>query len=269
MSDTGRLANAPLIEVIAEVHWGLPAGPMGEFDPEWFDVQRLALDALRGAFPIAELLQPAGYSVPLEVLGRAPLVRLRSKPNAWPVVQLGQGLLTFNVVPPYDGWTNIKGQLCDVIAALVPGVPALARRPLKAIRLHYRDAFRARHDAPDPIGFLRASTGLTLQDRLAKKVRAARTMATGQITLQLEEPAGAVVVVGFGDGQYRSAVAAAEPAAVFDGVVTLQASGIAEAGSLMQLFERAHDLTHVVFDTIVPDQIQPALNRQQPEEMSR
>ena len=108
MADNGLLRNAPLVEVIAEIHWKLSGSrtPGGQgHDPRWFGyANRFADWARTQGFEHIEQLVPAGVSIPLDMLGHNPLLRFRKQPGTWPLIQLGQGLLAVNAVPPYDGW---------------------------------------------------------------------------------------------------------------------------------------------------------------------
>ena len=177
-----RLENAPLVEVIAEVHWHLDTSPTGEpLDLHWFDLAHQAKGTLSAPYPVVEVLQPVGLSVPLDMLGRVPLLRFRPAPAAWPVVQLGQGLFTFNVVPPYDGWdTNVRDGLAQALKLVLDGVSVLGARRLQAVRLHYRDAFTASHGVNDPDDFLRQILGLPVANRVAAALGLRRRSCRGR-----------------------------------------------------------------------------------------
>ena len=98
--------NAPLIEVIVELRWGLvslASMPGAAVDPVFPRASgRFNEAASKIGFSHVERLIPP--EVPLEVVAYQPVFRLRREANKWPLFQIGPGLLSCNVVMPYAGW---------------------------------------------------------------------------------------------------------------------------------------------------------------------
>jgi len=101
--------RAPLIEVIAEIHWNLkPLGsaPEAKIDP-YFDLFKEAFsEVIKDTLPFEERLVP--IEIPVEFLSGQPHLRFRSKQGGWPLVQIGPGVMTINIVPPYNGWVEFS-----------------------------------------------------------------------------------------------------------------------------------------------------------------
>src|SRR3972149_1548349 len=97
--------SPPLVEVIAEVHWHIErllTVPDGGLDPHFADLLAGLVKALPDAgFATIERLSPA--ELPIELLADKPIMRFWPGPNQWPVVQVGPGVMTVNIVPPYEG----------------------------------------------------------------------------------------------------------------------------------------------------------------------
>jgi uncharacterized protein (TIGR04255 family) len=129
----------PLIEVIAEIHWSLKkidSAPQAHLDP-YYDVFReqfLEVARSNGLVHVQELIPSA---IPIELVSSQPQLRLRSKANAWPLLQIGPGILTANIVPPYDGWAAFEPFLGKAISDLFQSYP-LADRTLNISGLHLR-----------------------------------------------------------------------------------------------------------------------------------
>lgn len=99
-----RLANAPLQEVIFEVHWDL------ERDVDTNLLRDKLLDMGQGAmqmlakeqFPFVERRFPVG--MPAEMMPHTALWQFRPVRDGWPVVQLGPGVLTVNETDAKYDW---------------------------------------------------------------------------------------------------------------------------------------------------------------------
>lgn len=136
--------HAPLVEVIAEVHWELKtleSNPQARIDP-YFDIFRdQFLDALKShGFAHEERLFPK--EIPIELLPYKPHLLLREQQNQWPLFQIGPGLFTANIIPPYSGWNEFRETLIIGLEALVSSYP-LAPKTMNIGRteLRYIDAF--------------------------------------------------------------------------------------------------------------------------------
>ena len=130
--------RAPLVEVISEVHWELKqlrSYPTAWIDP-YFDLFKdQFLAASKDKLPFVEPLVP--NEIPVEFVSNQPHLRLRPKENGWPLVQIGPGVLTVNVVPPYDGWVRHKSFLSWALELLWECYP-LAEQTLRISQLHLR-----------------------------------------------------------------------------------------------------------------------------------
>ncbi len=136
--------NVPLIEVIAEIHWALKAiesVPNARIDP-FYDLFRdtFLTDAKSKGLCNEEVLIP--NLVPLELSPNKPRLRLRTEPQEWPLVQIGPGILTSNIVPPYNGWNAFEPFLFQQIDRLFSSYP-LSEKTFRVakIQLRYVDGF--------------------------------------------------------------------------------------------------------------------------------
>lgn len=131
--------KAPLVEVIAEIHWALKrleSSPDSRIDP-YFDLfEPSFLDFSKGiGLTYEEELIPS--QVPMEFVGDKPRRRLRPAEGRWPLAQVGPGVVTANIVPPYKGWAEFADFLGNVIEGLFESYP-LPDRALRIERLHLR-----------------------------------------------------------------------------------------------------------------------------------
>ena len=256
------LANAPLVEVIAEIHWELATSPDGqEFDPSWFELVSQLSPVLTELYPSVERLVPEGVSVPLELLGRVPLRRFRRAGGGWPLVQLGQGLLTVNAVPPYDGWTAISTFLDQTLQASIEKSNLFANVKPKLLKLQYRDAFTASH------GLGTRDVGLIEYFPFSTAIAATALSNVGAVSphpTKVEWAAGlpdlgGSVVISASMGTIAQS-GRHQDALVLDLVVqgSTRAGGIDRA-STMEWFGTAHNAAWGIFKELVPSQVMKKL----------
>lgn len=145
MPDT-ILRNPPLVEAILEVHWDLPGGGEGPaFDPAYkLVVGRLfdRLNAVEKRYPYHQPLPTA--SMPDELLGHIVQHQFRVAKDAWPLVQLGPGVVTLNITLNALGgyrWDDFRDRACELLNALFDSYPD-GGTPLRiaSIQLRYIDA---------------------------------------------------------------------------------------------------------------------------------
>ena len=131
--------NAPLVEVIAEVHWALKelqTAPNSKIDPYYdlFREQFLHYVSERGLINQQELVPSI---VPPELFPNQPQLRIRKRTVRWPLAQVGPGILTANIVPPYNGWSEFSPFLGMLVDGLFQSYP-MATKTLRVEKLHLR-----------------------------------------------------------------------------------------------------------------------------------
>jgi uncharacterized protein (TIGR04255 family) len=199
-TDDFRFEKPPLIEVIVELHWALApvavAPPGGGLDPHFAVYER----------EMTKMLAEAGYAVreelisstvPLEFVGHGAIRRYRRGAAAWPVVQVGPGVMTVNIVPPYEGWASFRAIAASAIDMLFRSYP-LPNEYLKLqlLQLRYIDAFGADHGFDgNPIRFIRdrSNIHLALPDTvLESAVDKDKVTFAGEWRVPVRAPAGSI-----------------------------------------------------------------------------
>lgn len=155
--------NPPLVEVIAELHWQLrpvSSAPDAKIDPLFDIFQEAFLEAVKKD-GLVEIERLVPSEIPVEFVPSQPHLRLRSKPGTWPLVQIGPGVLTANIVPPYDGWAEFSTFLQRMVDVLFETYP-LPQKALRINRLHLRyiDGFSKGHGFTDFFSFTQEMLGL-------------------------------------------------------------------------------------------------------------
>ncbi|WP_081767015.1 TIGR04255 family protein [Hylemonella gracilis] len=266
MTAERRLSNAPLVEVIAEIHWVLDDNMQGNpVDPSWFKMAMQIEPVLQSILPVIEPLQPFGTVIPLDVLGREPLIRFRPKPGAWPLAQIGQGIVTVNATPPYDGWDAVRNLLSRILTSARDASPLFAALRPERCQLTYRDAFTEDHGVTDIDHFLSKQVQLINQsslDILSKVVGKPAIIATSEIRAAHPSLPNTNILVRGSRGQIKN-TATPRQAAILDFVVNgapdLKPLDVA---SILSWFDQAHSCAWDVFTSVIPSDIMGNLKRE-------
>lgn len=131
--------NAPLIEVIAEIHWelkSLQSVPDAKID-RFYDLFKDQFSSLVSELQLTHIEEIIPAVVPLEILPHKPRIRIRKAPSIWPIAQVGPGIITANIIPPYNGWGEFEPFLFGLIDSLFDSYP-LADQTLRIEKLHLR-----------------------------------------------------------------------------------------------------------------------------------
>ena len=179
--------NAPLLEVIAEIHWELRTidERVGiQTDPYYFLLQdKFIQESIQSGLSHEEEVVPK--FVPLEHSASRPRIRLRKKAEDWPVVQLGPGVMTANDAAPYSGWAEFASFLQAQVACLLNTFADVGQSiGLSKLHLRYIDGFDRRFDFVEFPTF--AQDMLSFSYPLTKKFREQHVHSESEFTYALD-----------------------------------------------------------------------------------
>ena len=155
------LARQPLLEAWLEIRWQLePPEPAPlRRDPNYPFALGSMYDLVKTRFPFREELEAS--RAPLEVLPNVVRHRFRPAENEWPVLQLGPGVATVNLVRPYS-WKQLRESAeflrSNLLAAYGNSLP-----PLDFCALRYRNAAPFEFTQSNVIDFVRSSLNSQIQ----------------------------------------------------------------------------------------------------------
>jgi len=146
---TTKLKNAPLKEVIFELHWDCPADSSGiQTDPGFDLAQGVFASKIKKEFPVHRKLVPDGF--PLKVFN-APLHQYWKGELKWPVIQHGEGMIAVNEVEVNYEWENsFKPLIVNTIEHLINSYDSTLK--FNDVRLQYINAYDL--DDLEPLEFL-------------------------------------------------------------------------------------------------------------------
>jgi len=151
LKDNKCFQNAPLVELVAEIRWGMPQviSPQGQQFPGFFMpnpsgsdefFNRFGNEVNKIGFPRSERLIPPGFPI----MQYQPVFRYhKTTENTGSIFyQAGSGLLSVNAIPPYRSWDNFAPVVKNGIDALLKSRDTIEQQqPFNFISLRYIDAF--------------------------------------------------------------------------------------------------------------------------------
>lgn len=248
-----RFANPPLIECIVELRWNYDAAGAGGpglaqmpivfsgHQEEFF--MRFGAKVSQLGFERLERLVPPGFPV----MHQQPVYRFRSGADGKKscLYQVGPGVFSANITPPYTSWDDFVVIARDGIEKLMESRdPGEREQPFTSCLVRYIDAFK-----PDLTGgrgvasFLREVMGVEV--RLPESVQdSVRQGSEVEPTLQLKLPlrGGQTMSLGFQAGNIEGA-----NCVVMDTIVATDTPVEATTEAVMASLEQAHAEIRRVF----------------------
>ena len=120
-------------------------------DPNYRILLGRFFDRMHDSYPAHEPLPAA--SVPDEMAAYVVQHRFRARPDGWPVVQLGPGVLTVNETDAYE-WPDFQRRCEAAVEDLVNAYPVRADLHIDTLTLRYIDARVFDYERDDILGFL-------------------------------------------------------------------------------------------------------------------
>lgn len=234
--------NAPLREVIVEVHWHLQrlaSMPDAAIDP-FFQIlsgtfaRRVADDG----YVVSEPRMPTG--IPIELLGHQVMTLFRRAPNSWPVYQIGPGVFTANIVPPYDGWSSFKPVIRSGLDHLFEVHPNRDFLRFSRVELRYMNIFTEAHGLVSASQFVRDALKLGIKPPKAVTDTALDgadgVRNVGTMRFALARPAGGTGIISWNDGTRGR-----KPVVTMDLTVRAEIDPAAAPVAIVEVLDHAHD----------------------------
>jgi uncharacterized protein (TIGR04255 family) len=198
---TRHLKRPPLAEALVEVKWaGSPEG-RELTDPGYPLIVGRLYERLQGEYPFVEELLPA--DVPVAMTMHVVRHRFRSAAGAWPLVQVGPGVLTLNETTGYR-WGSFKERAVTLLPKLYEAYPSTHPLKVKSLILRYVNSYGFDFENADVLEFLQAKmkTTIGLPRGLLDDPRVQRWPLGFRlnVTFPVAEPKG-VLDVNWGVGQ--------------------------------------------------------------------
>ncbi len=104
-----KLPNAPLVEVVFELHWNVEKSDGTKTQYLYGDIYNL----LKAEYPYREIANSP--EIPFEILINRPVHRYRSEVGGYPLFQVGPGLLTLNCTEKKYYWDDFYRNAINLV----------------------------------------------------------------------------------------------------------------------------------------------------------
>jgi uncharacterized protein (TIGR04255 family) len=259
--------NAPLIEVIAEIRWELlelASMPGAAVDPHFGAlVEDFRKEAAKVGFDAVERLIPE--DVPVEIIPWRPVSRFRVGPAKWPLFQIGPGLFTANIVPPYEGWEVFREVIQTGLKCLYKAYPSPDRYlHIKLIELRYLDGFTQEHGYQNYRSFLDKHLGIRneirkeITDRYIDSEES--IVFSSETRMNLIKPSGSVGFIKVSPGKKDN-----KDAIISELLVRKTEKPVPSDGKVIaQWFDEAHETLHDWFEIMISAELRERMGPSRP-----
>lgn len=256
------LANAPLVEIIAELRWEpqstaltLQQGGISTFQPHLTHIDFSSLEpvftkfaglAHNLGFSQMERLLPMGFPI----VAFQPIYRFRDfSTTSANLYQIGAGVFTTNALPPYGSWDNFAPNITKGVDALLASRSEQEKDlPFTSISLRYIDAFGPPLTEGRNIAtFLKEVFQLEIILPFAMKNNIVDGgVITPTVQLQIPMATGLVMNLVIGEGMANN-----EVAIIFDTTVISTTPTAPTTYAIMDTLHIAHTVIHEMFYELV------------------
>ncbi len=153
-----HLNNKPLVEAIFEIRWDLQGPQNMQVDPHYKILLGRLFDRLSSTYSKHSPLPTA--SIPDEMAGYVVQHQFRVSDNAWPLVQIGPGILTLNDTSAYS-WDDFELRAKQLVSELYALYPDRDSLRINNMMLRYINAIEFDYGKEDIISFLREKMKIT------------------------------------------------------------------------------------------------------------
>jgi len=123
-----------------------------QFDPHYQLLLGKFHDAVKDEYPFHEALPASG--IPDDVTGCVVKHRFRKAKDAWPLVQIGPGIICVNETKKYKTFDGFKPKVIDAVKALYDCYPRMEDLSITSLQLRYIDAYEFDYSGNDVCEFL-------------------------------------------------------------------------------------------------------------------
>lgn len=248
------LKNKPLVEAILEFRWVLSAqqGPGIQTDPHYRLLLGRFSERAQTDYPFHEPLPTS--QIPDGMVAHIVQHRFRVSEGAWPLVQIGPGIITVNDTAGYT-WTDFQKRCERAVSQLFDAHPARADFRVQDLTLRYIDAVAFDFNTESIFAFLQGKmkTTVALPDSLFNdtKVRQNPSAFNWQASFIHDDPGG-IVTIRFATGQRENT-----PSLIWETLVQSTGEHLPTLpDQFAQWLDAAHDITDDWFFKLIEGELE-------------
>jgi uncharacterized protein (TIGR04255 family) len=253
-----KLKHPPLVEVILEAKWKLQPDPihLGQKDPSYSLLVGRLHDRISGDFPYHEALPAA--EAPDELTPYVVKHRFRAAEDAWPLVQVGPGIISLNQTQDYSTFAAFLPRAAKLIKNLYAAYPA--QLEISSLVLRYIDAVEFDWSKESIYDFLAEKMGIPLgfPDKLFEDTCVERRPdhLRWQSAFACHDPEG-TASIGFATGEKEG-----RRALIWDQIVASKDASVpGMPAGFEQWLRAAHAVNHTWFMKLIEGELEERFSK--------
>lgn len=238
--------SPPLLEAIFEVKWELERrDPQPPVDSNYKILLGRMFDRVTGEYPYHISLPSA--TMPDEISAYVIQHQFRVEKNRWPLIQLGQGVVTLNDTTQYS-WDDFHFRAENLIKTLFKAYPDKGKLKINSLLLRYINGIQFDFSRKDSMEFLqKIHCNINLDDEFFEITDALKKLAAFDIKMvyPIQKPVG-VIQTRYARGALRG-----RDAIIWEtGINSIGNDVPKNDEEIVKWLKDAHDLPHNWFNHI-------------------
>jgi len=249
----GKLRNKPLVEALLELRWDLPTQVGSELpsDPHYRLLLGRFSERIESAYPFHEALPTA--EIPDAMAANVPQHRFRVSRGAWPLIQMGPGIMTVNETNGYE-WATFRSRCESAVEMLFDAHPSKGDLHIHGLTLRYIDAVDVDFSAESVFDFLRGKMKLdiSLPPSLFEddRVKSNPSAFNWQVSFPHQIPGGLLTL------RFAMGTRSGKPGILWETLVQTERDSIPQMPPGFHIWlENAHSLTHDWFFKMIQGEL--------------
>lgn len=254
MAEREVLRNKPLVEAIFEVRWRLKEIQPGiAVDEDFPLVPGLLYERLRDSYPDYQALPIA--ELPPELGAQVARFQFRTAGGAWPLVQVGPGIVTLNDTENYQ-WEDFVLRIGDLVEKLFDVYATIGKTlEVERLTLRYVDAIEFDYLNEDVLSYLKDKLKIQVGITPAVFTGTTITPTPSRLALEMsfasEDPPGSITI-SLATGKREAPEGSPKPALIWHSLFTSESKVTVERkDDIMRWVASGHDLINGWFFTLI------------------
>lgn len=248
------LKNKPLVEAILEIKWRLPSQsePASQVDHHYRLLLGRFSERIQSDYSFHEPLPTS--QIPDGMVAHMAQHRFRVGKEAWPLIQIGPGLMTVNETAGYT-WSDFRRRCEAAVTHLFNAHPSKSEFQVQDLTLRYIDAVEVDFENEGIFSFLsdKMKTRISLPESLSAGGRVSQNPSAffWQTSFRHNEPGG-LMTLRFAMGQHMG-----KPSLIWEILVqTIQDKIPRMPDDFPRWLEKAHELTDDWFFKLIEGELE-------------
>lgn len=241
------MSSDPLVEAIFEIRWQLDGkGMKPPVDTNYKIFIGRMFDRAIQEYPHHVSLPPA--NLPDEISAYIVQHQFRKGKDEWPLIQIGQGILTLNDTEAYS-WSDFRKRAQNLMKMMFDAHPDSKKLRIQSLLIRYLNGKKFNFEKNDPMAFLKKlQCNVTMDEKFFTTFDAQNKMTNFNFIFEIpiNHPKGRIIT------RYGKGILRGQPSAIVweMGIVSEGNDAPKTAEGIIQWIDESHEIPHKWYDSI-------------------